>query len=204
MAEILCLPQPEWLPHELTVTGSAAELAAFRSAAAGPGFVAWRADHDRMEEDWVHAMLAPSPAARDISLDGARILARQLREALERQDGHATKAAFGGAGCPLDLNALLPIPGPLLRLGPDDPATLAWLWEHWGTTWPLRGVEALPPDPAARPPKLTGGVTPGDGGVGAVRFRFWSADWGPWRAVAAMRDRWPCLTFQVRVRGVAE
>jgi hypothetical protein len=29
--------------------------------------------------------------------------------------------------CPLDLNALVPVPDKLLRLGPEDPAVLAWL-----------------------------------------------------------------------------
>ena len=46
--------------------------------------------------------------------------------------------------CPLDLHRLVPTPAPLLRLGPDHPETLAWLWAHWGTTWPLRHVAELP------------------------------------------------------------
>ena len=42
--DILCLPNPEWLPHVLTVMGPTAELAAFRLAAAGPGSIPWVAD----------------------------------------------------------------------------------------------------------------------------------------------------------------
>ncbi len=60
--EILCLPNPEWLPHVLTVTGPSEELAAFRKAASGPGAIAWQRDYDRLEEDWVYMLLAPPPA----------------------------------------------------------------------------------------------------------------------------------------------
>jgi hypothetical protein len=34
-ADLLCLPNPEWLPQILTGTGPSAEVAAFRVAAAG-------------------------------------------------------------------------------------------------------------------------------------------------------------------------
>ena len=223
-ADILCLPQPEWVPNELTVGGAPADLVAFRAAAAGPGLVAWQFDHDRLEEDWVHAMMAPPPGRRDISLAGARILARQLRDIVEQRAARAAEAAFGSTACPLDLNALLPVPDRVLRLGPDDPAALRWLWENWGTTWPLRGVEELPSDFASSarseqqasptPPSgpLRSDPTPGsadargggDAARATLRYRFWSADWSPWRAVAAMRARWSALTFQVSVRAVSE
>ena len=42
--------------------------------------------------------------------------------------------------CPFDLHALVPVHDHVLRLGPDDPTALAWLWEHWGTTQSLRHV----------------------------------------------------------------
>ncbi len=192
--DALCLPNPEWLPHELTVTGPSEELAAFRLAATGPGAIPWVTDYDRLEEDWVHAMLTPPPAERGISVEGARILARQLRERAEMQDQRAAEAAFGDVSCPLDLNALVPVPERMLRLGPDDPGPLSWLWEHWGTTWALRGVEEIP---CEREPPL-----PAD--HGALRYRFWSADWTPWRALSAMRSRWPSIIFHVNVRAVSE
>ena len=86
-----------------------------------------------------------------------------------------------------------PVPADLLRLGPDDPAALAWLWTHWGTTQALRHVaavsEAFPDDPVT--------PTPGEA---VVRVRFWSADWTPWRALAQLAARWPALRFAVRPR----
>jgi hypothetical protein len=80
---------------------------------------------------------------------------------------------------------LVPVPWEVLRLGPDAPAAMCWLWENWGTTWPLRKVERLTPC--------------GEGGGGAWRAGFWSADWTPWPAIAACRARWPGLAFRLRV-----
>ena len=192
---ILCLPSPEWLPHVLTVSGPAEDLAAFRRAAAGPGVIPWATDYDRLEEDWVNALLTPPPSERGISVEGARILAGQLRERIEQQDQRAAEAALGNLACPLDLHALVPVPLRILRLGPDDPAAIAWLWEHWTTTWPLRGVEAVEPvqDMAALLE-----------GHGAAGYRFWSADWAPWKALVAIRSRWPSISVQVSVRAVSE
>ncbi len=45
-------------------------------------------------------------------------------------------------GCPFDLHTLVPVPWPILRLGPDHPSAIDWMWTHWGTTWHLRRVEA--------------------------------------------------------------
>jgi len=110
-----CLAHPDWLYHTLTASGPAAALAAFREQAAGAGVVPWVYDYDAMEEDWFYLLLAPPAHLRGISAHGARLLARQLREA----------------------------PFAILRLGADHPDALAWLWENWGTTWALRHVSPL-------------------------------------------------------------
>ena len=89
------------------------------------------------------------------------------------------------------IKSLVPVPADLLRLGPDDPAALAWLWAHWGTTQALRHVTsvslAFPDDPAAPGPDET-----------VFRVTFWSADWTPWAAVGAIGKAWPGLVFDVR------
>ena len=139
-------------------------------------------------------MLTPPPAERGISLEGARILARQLREMVELQGMHATEAALDGEACPLDLHALAPIPDRILRLGPNDPDAVCWLWENWGTTWPLRGVEEMTSaqEAAIEPEK------------GELHYRFWSADWTPWRALCSIKSRWPEIMFQIASRAVSE
>lgn len=86
-------------------------------------------------------------------------------------------------GCPFDLNALVPVPWAILKLGEDDPQAIAWLWEHWGTTWPLRRVEVHP-----LPPPRLAALAPGEAGC-AIRF------WSPWPVLAACRRRWPALRF---------
>src|ERR1700728_4136014 len=94
--EILCLPNPEWLPHVLTVTGPSEQLRAFRKAASGPGTIAWQRDYARLEEDWVYTLIAPPPAERGISVHGARIVARQMRALIETLEMRAGDRAHDG------------------------------------------------------------------------------------------------------------
>jgi len=194
LKNVLCLPNPEWLPQELTITGANEVLARFRAAASGPGIIPWVFDYDRAEEDWVLEMLTPPPSERGISVEGARILARQLRELVELQDMHVAEAALGSRACPLDLNALVPIPGRILGFGPNDPEALKWLWENWGTTWPLRSVEEIT---SAEKAEAEAEKT-------ELRYRFWSADWTPWRVLSSIKSRWPDIMFQIAVRAVSE
>ena len=175
------LPQPDWLQTTLTLTGPADTVAACRTAAAGAGVVPWATDYDRLEEDWFHLLIAPPPQRRGLSLHGARILARRLREAAWAQHEEAVSRVGASRACPFDLHALVPVPPEILRLGDDHKQALVWLWENWGTTWPLRRVEALP--------------TPGEA---TFRVRFWSADWTPWPALARIRVRWPDLRLKAR------
>jgi hypothetical protein len=180
----MALPHPDWLYQELTVTAGTAPgdgdaLWSFRQAAAGAGHVPWVHDYDRLEEHWLSLML--SQPGRTISLQGAKIVAREVKEAF--RDEHEEASAWVGRSkaVPLDLHQLVPVPWDILKLGPDAPASMRWLWRHWGTTWPLRKVERLPcPD-------------------GAWRVGFFSADWTPWPVVAMCRARWPALDFRLRI-----
>lgn len=144
-----------------------------------------------MEEGLFLRMMTVSPGPGRIPAAGARHVARQLRE-IVWEDHEAALARIGvDRSCPFDLNALVPVPWEVLRLGEDDPAAVAWLWAHWGTTWPLRRVEMVALPPARRralPPGHAGGV-----------LRFWSADWSPWPAILACRTRWPELRFELAV-----
>jgi hypothetical protein len=180
------LPHTDWLHHRLTVTGPVELIAAFQEAACGAGTIPWQLDMTSLGGDWFHRLV--DPAHRSLSLQGARILAAQLREAVERRHALAVARVGHSRACPFDLHTLVPVPPAILALGPDDPAALAWLWEHWGSTEALRHV-AVDTDEAR-----TGREPYGPGWA----LQFWSADWTPWRALARIRTEWPALRFDVQ------
>jgi hypothetical protein len=173
----------DWLYHHLTVTGPEQQVAAFREAAAGAGVIPWTLDLDRMEEDLFLRLAAPVTGPRTLSLEGARMLATELRDAVAHRHAAAVARVGRSTACPFDLHALVPVPAEVLRLGPDHPDALLWLWTHWGTTQPLRHVVRRP--------------SPGESGDG-FSVGFWAADWTPWRALAAVRAVSPALRLDVR------
>jgi hypothetical protein len=124
--------------------------------------------------------MAPPAHLRAVSLSGARILARRLREAAWAQHEEAVSQVGISRACPFDLPRLVPVPFDILRLSDDDPRAIAWLWENWGTTWPLRRVEAV-------------ATTDDD----TFQVRFCSADWVPWQAIVRLQACCPALRFAV-------
>ena len=189
-AEVLALPHPDWLYHHLRVSGDPAEVAAFRAAAAGPGVIPWADRLGSAAEDWFHLLAAPpAPQRRSLSLEGCRILAGQLRDVAEARQHRIAERAAASRACALCRHRLLPVPARLLRLGPEAPDCRAWLWAHWGTTAALRGVVELPVPGRGRPRQPDPGL---------FWAGFWSADWTPWPAILALRDRWPGLSILVR------
>ena len=185
----LRLPHTDWLLHRLKVTGPAAGVAAFRRTASGAGTIPWRLDLDSLEEDWFHRLM--DPEHRALSLAGARVLAGQLRDAVEHRHSMAVARVGHSRACPFDLHALVPVPAAILQLGPDHPDALRWLWQHWGTTQPLRHVA---PETLA----IKGDGLPPPAGEDRLRLRFFSADWTPWRALQRIQADWPALRFDVR------
>jgi hypothetical protein len=191
------LPHPDWLLHRLCVSGSPADLAAFRAAAAGAGTIPWELDPDRMEEDLFHLlMVPPAPAGapappRRLSLTGARVLASQLRAAAEQRHALAVAQVGQSQACPFDLHALVPVPPAMLQRGPDDPVALSWLWRHWGTTGALRHVAIDTEAVTTTRRSLAPGEAP-------FAVTFWSADWTPWRALARIAADWQRLRFETR------
>lgn len=95
---IMRLPNPDWLHHRLTISGPPEVLAAFKRAAAGAGIIPWHLDLDRMEEDFFHLLVSlPASAGaglprRQLSIAGACIFARQLREAVGHRHDVAVRA----------------------------------------------------------------------------------------------------------------
>ena len=177
---------PDWLFHHLRIEGPAAAVAAFRAAASGAGIIPWHLDFERVEEEAFLQLAAPQGQARTLSLEGARMLAAELRDAVARRHALAVARVGHDKRCSLDLHALVPVPGTILRLGPDHPDALRWLWDHWGTTEALRRV-ALAPDRDETAPEET-----------VFRVSFWAADWTPWRALATIKAGFRALRFDVQ------
>ncbi len=187
-ADALRLAHTDWLRHELIITGAPSALAAFEAAAAGAGAIPWEyPDLDLEEEDRVQALVQPPDGSRGLDIDSARVLARELREAIFGHQQKIVAAAAHSRACPFDLHKLLPVPAEILQLGPDHSASLAWLQANWGTTQPLRHVQRFPEKPMTGKRKTA-----------RLRLEFWSADWTPWAAFAAIRKAWPALGFDIR------
>ncbi|MGI4945938.1 MAG: hypothetical protein ACRYHQ_36170 [Janthinobacterium lividum] len=184
------LANTDWLHHRLELSGPAETVAAFQAVAGGAGVIPWQLDLTQIEEDLFHKMVAPRPPQRrSLSVAGARALARQLCEATAARHEVAVARVGRSRACVFDLHSLVPVPPEVLRLGPDHPEALAWLWAHWGTTDALRHVGHASA-PARR--------TPPPAGTASMRISFWSADWTPWRALAVLAGRWTDLRFDIR------
>ena len=141
LEDSLSLPNTDCVRHMLIITGPADDVATFQTAASGVGAIPWISpDLDLLEEDRVMALVHPPDGSAGLSLAGARALARQLRSAIETNQQRVAAAVGGVRSCPFDLHALLPVPDRILHLGPDDPASLAWLRTHWGVVLALRHV----------------------------------------------------------------
>ena len=177
----------DWLRHELVIIGPAFEIAEFCAVAAGPGGIPWAyPDLDYEEDDRYLALVNPPDGSLGLRPAAARILARELREAVFQHQGKVRAQAGVGRICPFDLRALIPIPAEILDLGPDHKNAHAWLRAHWGVVMALRKIRLV----AAGCKKLRGKNE-------QLSIEFWSADWTPWPAVTALRQRFPGLIFSV-------
>ena len=183
-------PRPvpvDWLWNTLEVGGPAERVEAFRLAAAGSGVVPWVLDLAALEEEFLLPMAGPQNGVRAISLSGAKVLARRLRDAAAANHQAALARMGTDRSCSFDLHRLLPVPPGILVLGPEEGESKRWLRTHWGVTRPLRHVQVLPSTLDGRKRKM-----------GQLRVGFWSADWSPWAAIARLRRAWPELSLELR------
>lgn len=170
---------PDWLRNTLTVSGPAAAVARFSQAATGTGAIPRQLDLDHEEA----RLLAPMAAA---GIE-ARLLARELREVIAARHARVLALWAQPGRRPLDLHRLIPVPGPILRLGDDAPAARAWLWTHWGTPQQLRQVRIVTEQADRRLRRSA-----------RTDFEFRSAGWTPWQAINRLRRDGPTLIFDVR------
>jgi hypothetical protein len=171
----------DWLLNRLTVSGPVAEVVRFRAAAQGTSAIPWSLDLDQEEARLLAPMASAGPEAR--------ALARQLRAVIAARHGRVLARWYEPGACPFDLHRLIPVADSILALGEDDPTAQRWLWAHWGTTRPLRGVRVRE-DGGDRRLRRTARVV----------FEFRSADWTPWQAIDRLRTDWSKLVFAVQPR----
>ncbi|MGC8732374.1 MAG: hypothetical protein ACP5RC_08965 [Halothiobacillaceae bacterium] len=188
----------DWLPVTLTVEftvagdGDIGSLDRFEVAARGCGIIPWSYDYDAMEEAWFARLVACNidPVRSVKTLRGmakkARDKAEQEYEPVRRMIVAASSKRYLDPQqlalmerCPLDLNAIHPIPANILALGAEHPDAATWLWQNWGTSEGLRHVTLKRPAP------------------GRLVYQFFAANWTPWRAFRHSRTAFPDLTFSL-------
>jgi hypothetical protein len=124
-------------------------------------------------------------------IEGCHILARPFRERIEARDAKAAALIGRGRACPFYLHVLLPIPPEILRRGPTDPESLAWLAKHWGTRDDLRKIVERPnPSPERRLPS----------GHALISYGFFTSGETPRAAIGQLGARWPALRFVLTPR----
>ena len=176
----------DWWFHHLTISGPAASVVAFATAARGSGITPWQLDFAAIEED-IFARAVSQPAnQRTLTVEGCRILARQFRERVEMRQARAASLVGQSFACPFDLHALLPVPAAILLLGPMHPTAVSWLTAHWGITDRLRQV-------SLRGTATTGRRLPA--GHAVIGYNFFTHLETPHAAVAQLATRWPALRF---------
>jgi hypothetical protein len=178
--------EPAWRYHHLTITGPAAKVEDFAAAARGAGIIPWQFDTATMEEDVFNLAASQPPHLRSLSIDGCRLMARQLRDRVEARAAKTVWLSETSKACPFDLHTLLPVPGAILRLGPSAAEAVAWLEEHWGLSGRLHQV-------VARPDAKPGRRLRKDEACLGFGFFAWAAS--PRTAVAQISTGWPDLRF---------
>jgi hypothetical protein len=180
---------PGWRYHHLTITGPAAQVEDFAVAARGAGVIPWRFDIAGIEEEVFNLAASQPPHLRSLSIDGCRLLARQLRDRVEARAAIALVLSETSKACPFDLHTLLPVPAAILRQGPSAPESVAWLDEHWGISGRLHQV-------AARPDAKPGRRLRKDEACLGFGFFAWAAT--PRAAMTQIAARWPDLRFALQ------
>ena len=178
--------EPAWRYHHLTITGVAAKVEDFAVTARGAGIIPWRFETAAMEEDVFNLAASQPPHLRSLTIDGCRLLARQLRDRVEARAAKAVVLSETSKACPFDLHTLLPVPEAILRLGPSASASVAWMEEHWGLSGRLHQV-------ATRPDAKPGKRLRKDEACLGFGFFAWAAT--PRTAMTQIAARWPDLHF---------
>jgi hypothetical protein len=185
-----------------SVAGDPAPLYALIDSVAGPGAVFWPdVDPRAAIEPTIGLLLRHGSAGGARSYEEARRLATALAlRTAERIAIGQRRCELEPFGCPLDLQAIKPIPREVLLRGYGDGGR-DWLVENWGVDRPLANVDL-------RVQTLIEAEKQGRGRprAGSSAPRAWTrttAVWTfgteafPWGCFRGLLKQWPGITFGV-------
>ena len=135
----------------------------------------------------MHALVQPPDGSAGLRPAAARVLARQLRSAVEAHQQRVMAAAGTDA---VPVRPARDAAGAARRpaRGPDDPASHAWLRAQLGHDHARCGMCGCGPTRPVRRQRHSA----------RLRYEFWSADWTPWAALLGRANAGPPLMFDVR------
>ncbi len=192
----MVMPSPDWVRCLVTVDAAGPEsLDGVRTNCLGFTQGTWYADFDRLEEQWLHTLLASRGDSR-LTVEAARGLARRLRMVAEQQ--HDRLTGGGGAPSPFDPHRIAPLPQAILDQGCDAPSSLAAMFEAWGCGGELVHAREVP----GGAPWVTAWA-----GANELRYRwaveFYAPDWTPWRLASRLAQDHPTVKVTLRGRAMA-
>jgi hypothetical protein len=191
------------IPCALTasVAGDPAPLYEMVNAVAGPGCVIWPDIDPRASiEQTIGLLLRGGSRGGARNYEEARKVATMLAErAAERIAAGQRRAEIDPYGCPLDLQAIVPIPRKVLLAGLEGGGR-EWMRDRWGVDAPLAQVELKIRSEIVLQKRGRGRPRAGSGGQSwtktSARWTF-LADRFPMPIFRNLLKNWPQIEFRV-------
>jgi hypothetical protein len=184
-----------------SIDGDPAPLYELVNAIAGPGCVLWPdLDPRQSIEETIGLLLRGGSYGGARNYEEARKLATVIAErAGERIADGQRRAELDPFGCPLDLQAVIPIPRKILLRGYEGGGR-AWLFNRWGVSVPLAQVSLSIRSAIVLPKRGRGRPR---AGTEAKSWTRTTAHWEfeaesfPFPVFRRLLGRWPGIEFRV-------
>jgi hypothetical protein len=191
------------IPCALTasVAGDPAPLYEMVNAVAGPGCVIWPdVDPRQSVEETIGLLLRGGSRGGATSYEEARKVAAAIAErAAERIATGQRRAEMEPFGCPLDLQAIVPVPRKVLLAGLEGGGR-EWMRDRWGVGAPLAQVELKIQSEIVLPKRGRGRPRAGSDAQSwtktSARWTFLS-DRFPMPILRKLLKNWPQIEFRV-------
>jgi hypothetical protein len=184
-----------------SINGDPAPLYELVNAVAGPGCVLWPdLDPRQSIEETIGLLLRGGSYGGARNYEDARKLATAIAErAGERIADGQRRAELDPYGCPLDLQAVIPIPREILLRGYEGGGR-AWLLDRWGVSVPLAQVSLTIKSAIVLPKRSRGRPR---AGTQAKSWTRTTARWDfeaenfPFPVFRRILGRWAAIEFRV-------